>query len=350
MEVPSIFLNRLLAEVAKKKASDLHLSVGSLPMIRVDGELRTVDEASIVTADLLKKIIDSLLSQDEFDRLKKNREIIIAKNIAGNFRFKINVLYQKDLPSVNFHYIAGLIKPLADYKLPPIFKSFLQNNTGLIILTGSYGSGKTSTAASFVEEINRSCRKYVVTIEDPIEYLFVGKKSIIEQRQVGLDVKNSAEGLSYCLSEDCDVVYVSSADRELKETMQQAVDLASGNALVIMEINFSSATRVIEKVLDSLSDSSSVESARHALSDVLLAVLAQKLIPKRGGGLAFAAEILIANSAVKSMIREGKIYQIETIMQTSRQEGMMLMSKAIDELVETDAILPEEAAKIKNEF
>jgi twitching motility protein PilT len=350
MEVPSIFLNRLLSEVAKKNASDLHLSVGSLPMLRIDGELLIVEGEGIVTVELLNKIIDALLSQSEYVYLEQNREMIIVKNIAGNFRFKINILYQKNLPTINFHYISGVARNFDDLRLPPALKETVKHNSGLIIIAGPYGSGKTTTAVSMIEEINKTERKYIITIEDPVEFMFVSKKSIIEQRQVGRDVKSIAEGLEYSLNEDCDTVYVSKLQNNLEDVLPLVLELASGNSLVILEMNASSAIRALEKIYDCLEKITSLEAARHSLSDVLLAAIAQRLTPKRGGGLVAVVEVLLANAAAKSLIRDGKISQLESIMQTSRQDGMVTMAKALDDLISANIISSEEAERLKNKF
>ncbi len=333
MEIPSIFLNRILSEVAEKNTSDLHLSVGSLPMIRVNDQLAVMEDEQIVTSEILNKIINSIISQEEAAKLKEDREIILVKEFAGSFRFRINIFYQKDLPTLSFHYIPSSLKTLADLQAPKIFQDFLKLNSGLIIIAGSNNSGKTTIATAFIEEVNRISNKYIITIEDPIEYLFVNKKSIIEQRQVGRDVKSVTQGIDYCLVEDVDLVYINEVKKEFSSAVPLILELAAGNCLVVMEMNAGSSIRAIEKILGSGEAKFSNEAARYSLADVLVGVVVQKLVPGRGG-VNLAAEILLVNSAVKSLIREGKIYQIESAMQTFRKEGMISMDKALEELVE----------------
>ncbi len=341
MEIPSIFLNRILSEVAKKNASDLHLSVGSLPMIRVNDQLSTMADEQIVTSETLNKIINSVISQEEAAKLKEDREIILVKEFAGSFRFRINIFYQKDLPTLSFHYIPGSLKTLTDLQAPKIFQDFLKLHSGLIIIAGSNNSGKTTTAAAFIEEVNRISSRYIITIEDPIEYLFVNKKSIIEQRQIGRDVKSVTAGIDYCLVEDVDLVYINEIKKEFSSAMPLILELAAGNCLVVMEMNADSSVRAIEKILGSEEAKLSNEAVRYSLADVLVGIVVQKIIFGRGG-VNLAAELLLVNSAVKSLIREGKIYQIESAMQTFRKEGMISMDKALEELVASGKVRQED--------
>lgn len=332
MEVPSIFLNRILTEAARKHAASLHLTVGNFPILRTEGKLKTMEGESIVTSEIIDKIINSFASEEEKEEFNKNKEIILVKTFAGNFRFRVNIFYQKNLPALSFHYIPEMIRILSDLRLPPIFNSLVKLNSGLFVIAGAYGSEKTTTAAAFIEEINKNYQKRIITIEDPIENLFVSKKSLIEQRQVGRDVKSVLDGLLYALEEDVDLVYVGKIRKGLKEAVPLIFELAAGNSLVILEMNADSSVRVIEKILDSFSKSSQ-EAARYNLADILFGVIIQKIMPRIGGGMVSANEVLFANPAVKSLIREGKIYHLENIIQTSRREGMISMSKSIEELV-----------------
>ncbi|MDD5295169.1 MAG: ATPase, T2SS/T4P/T4SS family, partial [Patescibacteria group bacterium] len=217
----------------------------------------------------------------------------------------------------------------------------------LLIVAGPNDSGKTSTAAAFIEDINKREKRYIITLEDPIEYLFINKKSIIEQRQIGRDVKSYVAGLKHCLDEDVDLVFIDEIKKEFVAALPFILQLAAGNSLVVLEMNAANSIRVIEKILDAAKTTISPEAARFSLADVLVGIVTQKLIPRLGGGLVLASEILIVNSAVKSLIREGKIYQIESIIQTSREEGMISIEKAVEELVKRGEVSPEEARKIK---
>ncbi len=341
MEVPSIYLNRILSEGAKRNAHSLHLTVGSFPIIKVGGEFFKLDKESLVTAEILEKIIDFFLTEAEKIKLKQKKEIVLVKELA-NLRFRINVFYQKGLPSFTFYFVFKNIRTLFELKMPKILGNLIEANSGLFIVAGPFGSGKTTTAAALIEEINRTSNKYIITLEDPIENLFISKSSIVEQRQVGSDVNSIADGLKYCLIEDVDVVYISEIRNKFIDVLPLIFELASGNALVILEINSDNTSNVIDKVLTAAQEKISRNVAQHTLADILIGVIAQRLFHGRGGGVAVATELLIANSAVRSLIREGKIYQIESIIQTSRREGMISMKKSIEELVSMGEIRAEE--------
>jgi len=342
MEIPSIFLNRILAKTAKDKASTMILTVGSLPAFRVDNHLHIMEDESMLTVEIIEKLIGFILDADEKKLLADEKEVVVVKIFGGDFRFRVNVFYQKGLPALSFHYIPAAPKKLTDLRFPEILNNLIMCRSGLIIIAGSKFSGKTTIAASIIEEVNINKRRHIATIEDPIEYLFVNKRSIIEQRQVGRDVKSVVKGLHHCLEEDVDIVYLGEIRKELAEVLPLIFELASGNSLVVLEINSNSAVRTVEKILNSF-DNNQTESARYNLADVLVGITVHKLVNRVGGGIILVSEVLLANAAVKSLIREGKIYQLESVMQTSRREGMISMGKAIEELIEAGEIKPEDA-------
>ncbi len=341
MEVPSIYLNRILSEGVKRRAFSLHLTVGNFPIIKVGGEFFKLENENLVTADLLNKIVDFFFSEAEKIRFKQKKEIILVKEL-GNLRFRINVFFQKGIPSFSFYFISKNIRTLQELNLPKILGNLIKTNFGLFIIAGHYGSGRTTTAAALIEEINRTEGKRIITLEKPIENLFVSKSSIIEQREIGKDVNSVVDGLKYCLEEDVDVVYVSEIRNNFKEAISLILEIASGNALVILEMNANNTTAVVEKFLSMTQEKILSEINRYALADVLIAVLAQRLFYGRGGGVVIAPELLIANQPVRSLIREGKIYQLESIIQTSRREGMISMKKSIEDLVSMGEIRAEE--------
>lgn len=347
MEVPSILLNRILTEAAKKNSSSLHLAVGSLPMMRVDNELVSFESENIITTEVAEKIIASLVTEEEKKKFKAEKEIVLVKDMAGGFRFRVNIYFQKNLPAISFHYISNIAKNFSELRMPKAVGDAIKLNSGLVIIAGPHSSGKTVTAAALIEEINKNFKKNIITVEDPIEFLFVGKKSLISQRQVGRDVRSVVAGIEYCLDEDADVVYLAEIKKDFAKAVPLILELAAGNSLVILEMNADSSIRVLEKILNTLSCKSSLEAARYNLADVLSAVIAQRLLPKRGGGLALAAEVMFASGSVKSLIREGKIYQLESVIQTSRREGMVSMEKAIEELIAAGEIKKENAETLR---
>lgn len=343
MEVPSIFLNRILSEMVQKNGSDLHLAVGSRPMIRINGQFVPLTGQEMVASEMINKITETFLGPDEIVKLKEAKGVILVKNIS-NFRFRVNVFYQKGLLALSFHYIPGAIKSFDDLGLPEVRRNFLQAGSGLLIIAGAYNSGKTTTAAALIEELNKTKALNIVTIEDPIEYLFVSKTSLVTQRQIGVDVNTVADALDHCLSEDVDVVYINEIKDEqvFNSALPKIFELASGNCLVVLEINADSSDRVLEKILAGLALNLPVEAARYNLADILIGVLVQKLVKRRGGGLILANEILLNSAAVKSLIREGKIYQLESVMQTSRKEGMISLDKSLNNLIESGEVRRED--------
>ncbi|MFA5360280.1 MAG: ATPase, T2SS/T4P/T4SS family [Patescibacteria group bacterium] len=343
MEVPSIFLNRILSEMVQKNGSDLHLAVGSLPMMRLSGQFSPLTGQDMVTSETINKITETFLSPEEIIKLKENKGMVVVKNIS-NFRFRINIFYQKGLLALSFHYIPGVIKSLKDLGLAESCNNFLEARSGLLIMAGAYHSGKTTTAVSFIEELNKTKSLNIITIEDPIEYLFVSKNSLITQRQIGTDVNNLSDALDYCLSEDINLVYINEIkdDKIFNSVMPKIFELASGNCLVILEINADSSIRVLEKLLSGAGKNSSLEAIRYNLADILIGVLVHKLVKRRGGGLVLANEILLNSSATKSLIREGKIYQMESVIQTSKKEGMISMEKSLSNLIESGEVRRED--------
>jgi len=348
MEVPSIFLNRILLEAAKKKASSLHLSIGSIPVLRINGKLSQMNKESILTLDILEKIINSIIDGKQLEKLKKNKKIVIVNNFASGFRFRVNIFYQKGLPSLSFNYISDVIRDLKDFRIYNQINKLINLNSGLLIITGPNDSGKTATAAALVEEINQEKKKYIVTLEDPIEYIFVNKKSVIEQMQIGRDVLSYVDGLKHCLDEDVDLVYIGEIKEELSSAMNYILELAAGNCFVVLEMNDSNSINAVGNILRAIYNENSEEAARYRLADTLTGIISQTLITGRGNELFLASEVLIVNPAVKSLIREGKIYQLESIIQTSKAEGMVNMKKSIEELIQEEKINSEDIKKYRN--
>lgn len=341
MEIPSIYLNRILSEGAGAGATGLHLSVGNYPMIKVGGRYVKIDKESAVTAEILDKIINFFMSGEEQADLRSKKETVLIKDV-GNMRLRINIFYQKNLPSFSFYFVSKNAAELENLGAPAILKDMAVAERGLLAVAGSYGSGKTATSAALIEYINKNFKRRIITVENPIEYLFAGKNSVIEQRQVGRDVNSATAGLKYCLEEDVDVVYAGEIKDDFDRAIPLALELASGNSLVILEINAHNTIAAVDKILSAAERSSNKEAVRYNLADILIGIIAQKLIPKIGGGLALACEIMVASPAVQSLIREGKPHQLLSVIQTSRKDGMISMDKAVEELIQAGKIRGED--------
>jgi twitching motility protein PilT len=347
MESPVEFFKKLLLESAKKNASGLHLSVGSAPLFRIYGRLAGGDTKDILKKEDLEKIIHSFLSEEELASLEVKRELQIVKDFGENFRFRVNVFYQKDSPSISLAYISAEISALDNLGFPNAFTKNFLHASGLLIVAGPPASGKTSTIASLVERVNKEISHYIITVEDPIEKVFINKKSLIDQRQVGRDVNSFLDGLKHCLEEDIDMVYLDEIREDFEQALPLILELASGNTLVILEMNAENSIRALEKILNVNCRNLSKESIRFMLADVLFGVVAQKLIPNRDGGLSLALEVLLSNFAVKSLIREGNIYQLESVIQNSAEEGMLSMEKSIKDLVMSGEVDRQEAGTME---
>lgn len=332
MEVSSILLNRLIAEGSQKNATGLYLSIGSKPVLKIYDQLVVMESENIINIELLNSLINMVLNQQETEKLNKEREIVIVSEFASHIRLRVNIYYQKGLPTITFHFISNAIKTLDELGLSSTITRFLNLESGLLLFAGPFGSGKTATASAFIEEINRTQSKYIITLENLIETIFVSKKSIINQRQVGRDVNTMEEGLNYCMSEDMDIVYITEIEQDAHKSFPSVINLSAGNSLALLEFNATGSVSAIEKLIDILSFNSSIEAARHSIADVLEGIIVHRLLPRVGGGLVLANEILVATPTVKSFIREGRIQQIEGILQTSRREGMVNMERSIDEL------------------
>jgi len=341
MPVSSITLNRILTEVAKKEASALHLFIGGAPTMRVNGKLEALRGENIVSIDLLKEILNSVLNEEERKQLKQNKEICVVKNFE-DLRFKVKVFYQKGFPSLTLNYINRDFFSTEELRLPEKLVEITRMRSGLLLITGTNGSGKTTSVSSLIENLNQQEKKYIITIEDPIEYLFINKVSIIEQRQIGRDLTSCQVGIKHCLEEDVDLVYINNIKTNFSENIFQVLELALGNALVILEINSDNCAGAIEKILSITKTEEARRSLANRLAKALLGCLAQRMIPGRIGKPVIAFEFLIVNSSVQSFIKGGNTYQIENVIQTSKKEGMVSMEKSIEHLLETEQIRRED--------
>ena len=338
MEVVSIFLNRILLAGKKRRVTSLHLSAACVPVVRINNRLEELENEEKVENDLLMGIIKSILLEDELAVLGEKKEVVIARDLAGELRFRINIFKQKSSYSISFYYVSKKIKTIKELALPEIVSRIINQKAGLLILAGSYDSDKTTSSGALVEEINNKRGGHIVTIEDPIENIFVRKKSLIEQRQIGRDVKTFEDGLEHCLRDDVDFVYLSEIRKNFEHAFPLVAELSSGNSFVLLEMNAPSSIQVVEKLINALETKYNKEAARFMLADILLGIVVQRVFFKKPSGRAMAYEIMINNAAIQSLIREGKFYQLDNIIQTSRKEGMTGMSKSIDDLIDSGEV------------
>lgn len=322
-------MKKLLDVAVERTASDLHLTVGMPPMIRIDGVLMAVPQTQPLTGETTLQLVQSFMTQDQVDRLKLNKELDFSFGYQS-MRFRANVYFQKGYIAASLRLIPKLIKSLEELGLAPILQKFIVPAQGFVIITGPTGHGKSTTLAAMINEINRTRSEHIVTIEDPIEYVFEHQKSIISQREVGSDTNTFGNALKSALREDPNVVLIGEM-RDL-ETIEAALTLAETGHLVFTTLHTNSAAQTADRIVD-VFPTHQQQQVRSQLANVLLGVVSQRLIPKVSGGRVAACEIMLANSAVRSTIREGKTHQLSNIIQTSASEGMISMDKVLSELV-----------------
>ncbi|MBS4176185.1 type IV pilus twitching motility protein PilT [Lederbergia citrea] len=325
----------LLKAAFELGASDLHLTVGSPPVMRINGVLKRYGKEPLLPADT-ESISKALIPADLWDYAKKTGELDFSYGIPGVSRFRINAYHQRGCMSLAVRVIPTLIPTLDDLKLPYVLKKIAEKPQGLVLVTGPTGSGKSTTLAAMIDFMNRTMSKHVITLEDPIEYLHKHGLSLIDQREVGTDTHSFANGLRSALRQDPDVILVGEM-RDL-ETIQTAITAAETGHLVLATLHTSSAPSTIDRIID-VFPVGQQSQIRIQLSSVLTAIISQRLFPSPDRKERRAAlEVLINNPAIANLIRSEKVHQIPNVIQTSRSEGMQLLETSVKELLDAGLI------------
>jgi twitching motility protein PilT len=333
-------LQKIITDLAGQQISDLYLRSGSQPIVRRDGELVTLTEEQVVTAEFLETSLGFFITPAERQRLEHERQLTVGFSFLGRLRLRISIFYQQGLPEIVIRFIPAVPKSLPELGLPAVLEKLIQGTQGFLLVAGPYGSGRTTTVASLLQTINHSQARHIVTIEEPIEHLIIGQQSVVDQREVGRDVPSWEEALASLPAEDCDVVVLSRLPTT--SVVSAALDLALAGKLVIAITESDSTVKAIEKLVSgALPDQQA--SLRARLADALLAISVQRLIPRIGGGRVLVSEVLVGTPAVKAIIHEGKDYQLQNILHTSRDEGMVAFDHSLAELVKTGEVIREEA-------
>lgn len=322
-----------------KSASDLHLIVDIEPTIRVDGKLSPVPEAKSLTSDDINKMISEFVPENIITKFRQRKEVDFSFGYQ-EVRFRVNLYYQKGYEAISLRLITKEIRSIEELNLPPILEKFTERSQGLVIITGPTGSGKSTSLAAMIQRINKTQKKHIISIEDPIEYVFEHDKSIISQREIGTDSDGFSNALRSALREDPDVVLVGEM-RDL-ETIETVLTIAETGHLVFTTLHTNSAAQTADRIIN-VFPSHMRQQVSNQLASILLGVVSQRLIPKVGGGRVMASEIMLASSAIRSLIREGKTYQIPNIIQTSASEGMISLDKVLAEYVSRGDITLEDA-------
>ncbi len=338
MEKPKI--ETILEEVVRRKASDLHMQVGVPPILRVDGSLIPVAAMGELDGATIEELIYSLLDQDQKQILIKDKELDFSFAFGEMGRFRVNLFHERGNLAGAFRLLNNDIPTIEQLRLPPILNKFSDYPRGLVLVTGPTGSGKSTTLAAMINKINQEKAMHIITVEDPIEYTHISKKSIIVQREVHYDTYSFSMALRSVLREDPDVVLLGEM-RDL-ETISNAITIAETGHLVLATLHTNGAAQSIDRIIDVFPPHQQSQ-VRSQLSSILMAIVSQRLIPSIGGGRIPAAEILVANAAVRNLIREGKTQQIEAIIQTGSEFGMQSMDKTLVGLVHSGDISFDEA-------
>ncbi|KKQ91071.1 MAG: twitching motility protein, partial [Berkelbacteria bacterium GW2011_GWA1_39_10] len=294
-------MKKLLDFAIERKASDLHLTVNIPPMVRIDGKLSPVPSEAELSSEAVSRLIQSFMTQEQLERLKVRKEVDFSFGYQTT-RFRTNSYFQKGNMAASLRLIPKLIKTLQELGLPPLLEKFTNASQGFVVITGPTGHGKSTTLAAMINHINHARAEHIVTIEDPIEYVFEHEKSIVSQREVGSDTNSFARALRSSLREDPNVVLIGEM-RDL-ETIDAALTLAETGHLVFTTLHTNSASQTADRIVDVFPPYQQ-QQVRMQLANVLLGVVSQRLIPRTSGGRIVACEIMVSNSAVQSTIREG---------------------------------------------
>ena len=342
-EAPGIHVNDLLELVISQHGSDLHLTAGSPPVIRVHGELRPVEGIEPLNGSQIREMIFAILTQKQREKFENDLELDASYTLPGRSRFRLNVFLQRDSVGAVMRVIPFEIVPLAQLGLPEAVASFADLPRGLVLVTGPTGSGKSTTLASLIDIVNSEKAVHIMTVEDPIEFLHTHKRSVVNQREVGEDTHSFSNALRHVLRQDPDVILVGEM-RDL-ETISTALTAAETGHLVFATLHTQDAPQSIDRIID-VFPSHQQQQIRVQLAASLQGIVTQQLIPTADGrGRAVAAEVLVATPAVRNLIREGKIHQIYSLMQTGAKHGMTTMDQSLAALVRTGRISRELAAE-----
>lgn len=332
-------IEQLVDMVIQEGASDLHLAEGRNPIIRVAGNLIPLSKKPVITAADMKGYINEFLNEENKALLMKDKDVDFSYTLT-HARFRGNAFYHQGTLSVALRLIPKQIKTLAELHLPPILESFTRKQQGFFLCVGPIGQGKSTTLASLIEMINQTRTEHIMTIEDPVEYIYESKKSVIDQREVRIDTPDFKNALTAMFRQDIDVCLV--GEMRDTETIATAVTAAETGHLVFSTLHTNNAAQTINRIIDSFPPEQQ-DQIRVQLAGSLTGIFSQRLIPRISGGLIPAYELLINNNAVANLIREKRIHEINTVIETSSRDGMIDMNRSLAELVRAGEITVESA-------
>ncbi|MDE2071277.1 MAG: PilT/PilU family type 4a pilus ATPase [Patescibacteria group bacterium] len=333
-------LTKLLDAVLLEGASDLHLSVGMNPIVRVSGALTPLLTEAKLTPEDVQGFLGILLDGERRKKFAETQESDFSYAYGEKARFRGNAYFERGRTAIALRLIPRTIRTIKELNIPSILENFAAREQGFFLVVGPVGQGKTTTLAALIEKINQERTEHIITIEDPIEYLFENKKSLIDQREVRIDTASFESALASVFREDVDVVMI--GEMRTPETISTAVTAAETGHLVLSTLHTNNAAQTVDRIIDSF-PAAQQEQIRIQLAGSLAGIFSQRLIPRIAGGLIPACELLINNNAVQNLIREKRTHEIQTIIETGSQDGMIDMNRSLADLVRAGEITPESA-------
>lgn len=333
------FLENLFLTLQRENASDLHLSPGRKPIMRVEGELIPLANREVLTKEDTFGILKAIVNEENLSKVMNIEEIDFAYSYKDELRFRSTAYVQSQGINLTFRVIQE-VRELSELNLPQILESFTQKEQGLFLIVGPVGQGKSTTMAAMISMINQTRKEHIVTIENPIEYIFQDDQSIIDQREVGIDTKSFASGLNAVFRQDVNVIMV--GEMRNPETISTVVTAAETGHLVISTLHTNNAAQTIDRIIDSF-PANQQNQVRTQLAGSLIGIFSQRLLKSKLGGMVPAFELMINTKATANLIREGRAYEINTVIETGQEKGMIDMNKSLVELVQAGHISIEEA-------
>jgi twitching motility protein PilT len=348
---PQVNLRVLLEEMIERGASDLHITAGERPKMRIDGDIQTSRQEVVLAPKDTLQLAYSVLTENQKKRFEMEDELDFSFGIQNLARFRGNCFKQRGCVSIVMRQIPFNIKTFADLNLPPVIARLAEKPRGLVLVTGPTGSGKSTTLAAMIDKINRERKGHILTVEDPIEFIHKHQGCIVNQREVGTDTKSFGNALKYALREDPDVVLI--GEMRDHETIHAGLTIAETGHLAFATLHTNSAAEAINRIID-VFPSHQQSQVRAQLAFVLEGIITQTLLPKRTGkGRAMAAEILVVTPAIRALIRDDKIHQVYSMMQSGKKHGMQTMNDALYTLYQNKEVAEDECLRVSsdpNEF